>query len=57
MEDLWRIMSEWDGFGQGLFLLIVIGMFFALIHRILYYIVVSFRGWPPPGTPTLDEED
>lgn len=57
MEGLWRIMSDWTGFGQGLFLLIVIGGFFALIRQIAYYIGVSFRGWPPPGTPTLDEED
>lgn len=59
MDGLWEILSGWSGFGQGLFLLILLGGFFALIRQIAYYISVSFRGWPPPGTalPTDNENE
>jgi len=57
MDGLWEIMSGWTGFGQGLFLLIVIGGIFALVRQVAYYVSVAFRGWPPAGTPTLDPDD
>jgi len=56
MDGLWEIMRGWTGFGQGLFLLIVIGGLFTLIRQVAYYISVSFRGWPPEGTVIDDEE-
>lgn len=47
MEDFWRIVSGWTPFGQGIFFLIVLGGFFALIKQVAFYIVVGMRGWPP----------
>lgn len=57
MNGLWEIISGWPGFGQAIFLFIVICGLFTLIRQIAYYISVSFKGWPPEGTPNFDEED
>ena len=58
MEDFWQIVRGWEPIGQGLFFLIVLGGFFALIKYIVYYISVGLRGWPPEhvNPPNPDEE-
>jgi hypothetical protein len=57
MEDFWSIVSRWDGLGQGVFFLLVIGGFFALIKQLSFYIAVAFHGWPPQGTPLCEDDD
>jgi len=62
MEGFWRnfwdVVRSWDHpFGQALFLLILLGGVFTLIKTIFYYISVAVRGWPPPSTPGIEDED
>jgi hypothetical protein len=58
MEGFWSIVSEWPGLGQGFFLLLVIGGFFALIKSFFRYMAVIRHGWPPDNKfPEEEEED
>ena len=56
MESFWSIVSGWEPIGQGIFMLIVLGGFFALIKYIVYYIIVGLRGWPPEHVKFPDDD-
>ena len=51
MEDFWAVILGWTPIGQGIFLLIILGTIFStiftLIHRVVFYVTVWFKGWPP----------
>lgn len=55
-ESLFQLMRGWTPFGQGLFLLIVLGAVLAAIHKLAYYIVVALRGWPPAHVVEAEKE-
>lgn len=56
-EGLLQLMRGWTPLGQGLFLLIVLGAMLAIFHKLAYYIVVAFRGWPPAHVLEADKEE
>ena len=47
MEDFWAVIRGWTPIGQGIFLLIILGTIYTLIHRVFFYVTVWFKGWPP----------
>jgi hypothetical protein len=52
MDKILDMISHWDKFGQFLFFLILAGMAVSGLCWGWFYLVVLFRGWPPPGSPT-----
>jgi hypothetical protein len=46
-EKLLDIISTWDHFGQGLFLILVLCILLASVNFIVKMFVVLLRGWPP----------
>jgi hypothetical protein len=57
MNDFWAIIQGWPPFGQGLFLLIVIGGIIQGVVRAVFYGTVMFQGWPPEHVVNMLEND
>lgn len=46
IDTFCNAFSQWDGAGQGLFVLVVLGGIGTLIIQAMHYIGVFFHGWP-----------
>lgn len=57
MDKILDMMRTWSPIGQGLFLLIVLGMLLSFISQGIKYGVVLFRGWPPCECQCHEEPD
>lgn len=47
MSPIWEIIASWHGLGQFLFLLSVLGTLCVFLHRMMFFVTVLVRGWPP----------
>ncbi len=54
VDRVFDIVSHWSPIGQGFFLVLALIIFVimpvGLIIALAKYVVVLFRGWPPPGS-------
>lgn len=47
MNAIWDIIAGWYGIGQFLFFLIVLTTLFVFLYRLMFFVTVLIRGWPP----------
>ena len=57
MEPFWEAFAGWTPFGQGVFILLVLGGLTAAIRYAIWSFLVLLRGWPPEHIKHPNEED
>lgn len=57
IDQLFKMMANWDPFGQAMFILIVLAMFGGFITGLARFSVILVRGWPPVTCYCEDEDD
>lgn len=46
MSSIFNMMMHWTPIGQGIFMLIVLGMILTFMQAFIHYITILVRGWP-----------
>ena len=57
LNQFWTVFNTWDHLGQGVFMVIALGLGVQLVLGVLRYGVVLLRGWPTVCDCTCDEEE
>jgi len=57
MEKILDMMRAWPPFGQGVFLLLVIGMLLQFASSAIHSSVALVRGWPPPSACSCNDDN
>lgn len=46
MNQILEMISQWNGFGQAIFFLMIFGSVVGTITQVAKYIAICVRGWP-----------